>query len=193
MTRENLVKALNKIQLLLCLGESGLLLARNEGDVKDRMIICDATAKLLERPLSKENKDKLKIDECEYEIWCYTRLYEGVGYFEDVCSNILMAPELLKDYPQVFGSVFLYAGRIQNRYLDGVKQLEQVASILVLCEKYISDENLEEFLRVFMIEEKCYDVLAKIPRLSKYFESVPSEEELMYINLMGAVDNGTVN
>lgn len=193
MTREDLVKALNKIQLLLRLGEAGLLLLHNEGDVKDRMIICDATAKLLERPLSKEDKTKLKNDEREYEIWCYTRLYEGVGYFEDVCLNILMAPELLKDYPQVFGSVFLYAGQIQNRYLDGVKQLEQVASILVLCEKYISDENLEEFCGVFLIEEQCYDVLAKIPRLSKYFESVPSEEEFMYINLMGAVGNGTVN
>ena len=133
--------------------------------------------------MGQKDDGKVKNDE-ELKVWNYSVMYQCVMHFQDICSWILMKPELRETYPPVFGHLFAQLCKLEYKYLEGITIAEQVAEVLLVWEEKIPDKDLEEMFGVFLIENLCLDELNRIPRFRKILENgnvdgLPSDEELV--------------
>lgn len=179
MNQENMFKALKKIYLVSELTESVCSQIVHEDEWENKLLMRETILKLI----GQKDDGKVKNDE-DLKIWNYSIMYQSVMHFQDICSWILMKPELRETYPPVFGHLFAQLCKLEYKYLEGITIAEQVAEVLLVWEEKIPDKDLEEMCGVFLIENLCLDKLKQISRFRKILEAeatdgLPSDEELM--------------
>ena len=179
MNQENMFKALKKLYLVSELTESVCSQIVHEDEWENKLLMRETILKLM----GQKDDGKVKNDE-DFKIWNYSVMYQCVMHFQDICSWILMKPELRETYPPVFGHLFAQLCKLEYKYLEGITIAEQVAEVLLVWEEKIPDKDLEEMCGVFLIENLCLDKLKQISRFRKILEAeatdgLPSDEELM--------------
>ena len=184
MDRQEMVKALNRIYLVLELSESVRSQIVHGDDWENKALMRESILTLLGQKLDEQQRERQEKEAGEFDIWNFSVMYRCIGYFKDICSWILMTPELMKNYPPVFGHLFGLICKIERLYLDGITTAPLVANVLVVCEKDIPDRYLEEMAGIFLVEGMCVNQLRKIPRLKGLFDDaenvmLPSDDELV--------------
>ena len=179
MNQENMFKTLKKLYLVSELTESVCSQIVHEDEWENKLLMRETILKLM----GQKDDGKVKNDE-EFKVWNYSIMYQCVMHFQDICSWILMKPELRETYPPVFGHLFAQLCKLEYKYLEGITIAEQVAEVLLVWEEKIPDKDLEEMCGVFLIENLCLDKLKQISRFRKILEAeatdgLPSDEELM--------------
>ena len=179
MNQDDVNKALKRLYLVSELTESVCSQIAHEDEWENKLLIKETILKLM----GQKDDGKVKNDE-ELKVWNYSVMYQCVMHFQDMCSWILMKPELRETYPPVFGHLFAQLCKLEYKYLEGITIAEQVAEVLLVWEEKIPDKDLEEMFGVFLIENLCLDELNRIPRFRKILENgnvdgLPSDEELV--------------
>ncbi len=179
MNQDDVNKALKRLYLVSELTESVCSQIAHEDEWENKLLIKETILKLM----GQKDDGKVKNDE-DLKIWNYSIMYQSVMHFQDICSWILMKPELCETYPPVFGHLFAQLCKLEYKYLEGITIAEQVAEVLLVWEEKIPDKDLEEMFGVFLIENLCLNKLKQIPRFRKILEAegtdgLPSDEELM--------------
>ena len=186
MDKREMVKALNRIYLVLELSESVHAQIEHGDDWENKALMRESILTLMGQQLDDEKRERQRTDSREFSIWNYSIMYQCIGHFKDICSWILMNPTLTEEYPPVFGHLFGLVSKIESRYLDGITAARAVADVLIVWDEKIPDKDLEEMAGIFLIENKCIGQLRKIPRLKDLFDEaeaalMPSDDELMRV------------
>ena len=179
MNQDDVNKALKRLYLVSELTESVCSQIAHEDEWENKLLIKETILKLM----GQKDGGKVKNDE-DLKIWNYSIMYQSVMHFQDICSWILMKPELCETYPPVFGHLFAQLCKLEYKYLEGITIAEQVAEVLLVWEEKIPVKDLEEMFGVFLIENLCLNKLEQIPRFRKIleaemFDGLPSDEELV--------------
>lgn len=179
MNQENMLKALKRLYLVSELAESVCSQIAHEDEWENKLLMKETILKLM----GQKDDGKVKNDD-DLRVWNYSIMYQCVMHFKDICSWILMKPELCESYPPIFGHLFAQLCKLEYKYLEGITIAEQVADVLLVWEKKIPNKDLEEMFGVFLIENLCLNKLKQIPRFRKVLEDentdgLPSDEELM--------------
>ncbi len=130
MNQDDMNKALKRLYLVSELAENVCSQIAHEDEWGNKLLMRETILKLM----GQKDDGKVKNDE-DLKIWNYSIMYQCVMHFQDICSWILMKPELCETYPPVFGHLFAQLCKLEYKYLEGITIAEQVAEVLLVWEK----------------------------------------------------------